>query len=323
MKKDYPTAAERLKELTDQLEAGVREVFTSDRYLAYLKTMSKFHRYSFGNVLLIAMQCPSASCVAGFHAWKKNFGRTVKKGEKGIRILAPCPYTRMVETEKIDPHSKRPVLDASGAPVRETVLVHKQAFRPVTVFDISQTEGKELPTLGIRELTGDVAQYDRIIAAVTDLAPVPVRYDVAILQGTSKGCYSHLEQCIYIRPDMSQTQTLKTLIHETAHSMLHAATVENGEITETVKKDRHTREVEAESIAYVVCRHFGIDTAEYSFGYIAGWSKDRELPELRSALECIRSTAAGLIDGIESRCPELLPPEPITEEKSRPERKQR
>ena len=300
MKKDYPTAAERLKELTDQLEAGVREVFTSDRYLAYLKTMSKFHRYSFGNVLLIAMQCPSASCVAGFHAWKKNFGRTVKKGERGIRILAPCPYTRMVETEKIDPYSKRPVLDASGAPVKETVLVHKQAFRPVTVFDISQTEGKELPMPGIRELTGDVAQYDRIIAAVIDLAPVPVRYDIAILQGTSKGCYSHLE-----------------------HSMLHAATVENGEITETVKKDRHTREVEAESIAYVVCRHFGIDTAEYSFGYIAGWSKDRELPELRSALECIRSTAAGLIDGIESRCPELLPPEPITEEKSRPERKQR
>lgn len=323
MKKDYPTAAERLKELTDQLEAGVREVFTSDRYLAYLKTMSKFHRYSFGNVLLIAMQCPSASCVAGFHAWKKNFGRTVKKGERGIRILAPCPYTRMVETEKIDPYSKRPVLDASGAPVKETVLVHKQAFRPVTVFDISQTEGKELPTLGVRELTGDVAQYDRIIAAVTALAPVPVRYDAAILQGASKGCYSHLEQCIYIRPDMSQTQTLKTLIHETAHSMLHATTVENGEITETVKKDRHTREVEAESIAYVVCRHFGIDTAEYSFGYIAGWSKGRELPELRSALESIRSTAAGLIDGIESRCPELLPPEPVTEEKSRPERKQR
>lgn len=181
MKKDYPTAAERLKELTDQLEAGVREVFTSDRYLAYLKTMSKFHRYSFGNVLLIAMQCPSASCVAGFHAWKKNFGRTVKKGERGIRILAPCPYTRMVETEKIDPHSKRPVLDASGAPVKETVLVHKQAFRPVTVFDISQTEGKELPTLGIRELTGDVAQYDRIIVSVTALAPVPVRYDATIL----------------------------------------------------------------------------------------------------------------------------------------------
>lgn len=323
MKTDYPTAAERLKELTDKLETGVTELFSSERYTEYLKTMSKFHHYSFGNVLLIAMQYPSASRVAGFHAWKKNFHRTVKKGEKGIRILAPCPYTRMVETEKIDPHSKQTVRDANGNPIKETVVVQKQAFKVVTVFDISQTEGKELPTIGVSELTGEVSQYERITAAITDLAPVPIYYDDSILRGGSKGCYSHLEQCIYVRPDMSQMQTLKTLIHETAHSMLHASTVENGEITATVPKDRHTREVEAESIAYVVCQHFGVDTSEYSFGYVAGWSKGRELQELKASLDCIRSTAAELIDGIESRCPELLPPEPATEEKSQTKRQER
>ena len=310
------TTDERLDRLMEQLEKGTQNIFESGRYAEYLAVMSKFHHYSFRNTILIFLQNPNASHVAGFHAWKKDFGRSVKAGEHGIQILAPCPKRKWMDHDKIDPATGLPVKDENGNTMQERTIITIPRYRVVTVFDVSQTEGKELPTLGIRELTGDVAQYDRIIAAVTDLAPVPVRYDVAILQGTSKGCYSHLEQCIYIRPDMSQTQTLKTLIHETAHSMLHAATVENGEITETVKKDRHTREVEAESIAYVVCRHFGIDTAEYSFGYIAGWSKDRELPELRSALECIRSTAAGLIDGIESRCPELLPPEPITEEKS-------
>ena len=317
------TTDERLDCLMEQLEKGTQNIFESGRYAEYLAVMSKFHHYSFRNTILIFLQNPNASHVAGFHAWKKDFGRSVKAGEHGIQILAPCPKRKWMDHDKIDPATGLPVKDENGNTMQERTIITIPRYRVVTVFDVSQTEGKELPTLGIRELTGDVAQYARIIAAVTDLAPVPVRYDVAILQGASKGCYSHLEQCIYIRPDMSQTQTLKTLIHETAHSMLHAATVENGEITGTVKKDRHTREVEAESIAYVVCRHFGIDTAEYSFGYIAGWSKDRELPELRSALECIRSTAAGLIDGIESRCPELLPPEPVTEEKSRPERKQR
>ena len=285
----------RVKALTEQLETGVKAVFESEKYKAYLNAMSKFHHYSFGNVMLILMQCPEASMVAGYTTWQKQCGRTVKKGEHGIMILAPAPYKRLVETEKIDPLTKAPILDASGDPIRETDYIVQQNFKVVYVFDVSQTEGRELPSLGVGELSGEVEHFERIFAAVEALSPVPVEYRPA---QKSKGCYSHLEQKIYLNQGMSQVQTLKTLIHETAHALLHAR-------PEAADKDRHTKEVEAESIAYVVCQHFGIDTADYSFPYVTSWSSGKELDELKASLDCISKTASGLIIAMESACPEL------------------
>ena len=285
----------RVKALTDQLETGVKAVFESEKYKAYLNAMSKFHHYSFGNVMLILMQCSEASMVAGYTTWKKQFGRTVKKGEHGIMILAPAPYKRLVETEKIDPLTKAPILDANGDPVRETDYIVQQNFKVVYVFDVSQTEGRELPSLGVEELSGEVEHFARIFAAVEALSPVPVEYRPA---QKSKGCYSHWEQKIYLNRGMSQVQTLKTLIHETAHALLHAR-------PEAADKDRHTKEVEAESIAYVVCQHFGIDTADYSFPYVTSWSKNKELPELKASLECISKTASKMIEDITEKCPSL------------------
>lgn len=197
----------RVKALTEQLETGVKAVFESEKYTAYLKAMSKFHHYSFSNVMLILMQCPEASMVAGYTTWKKQFGRTVKKGEHGIMILAPAPYKRIVETEKIDPLTKAPILDANGDPVRETDYIVHQNFKVVYVFDVSQTEGRELPSLGVGELSGEVEHFARIFAAVEALSPAPVEYRPA---QKSKGCYSHLEQKIYLNQGMSQVQTLKT-----------------------------------------------------------------------------------------------------------------
>lgn len=300
---------ERVKILTDKLEQGVKDLFESSRYAAYLSAMSKFHSYSANNVLLILLQCPSASRVAGYSTWKKDFGRAVKRGEKGIQVLAPCPYKTFMEQDKLDPDTKRPILDSNGAPVRETVLVRRQSFKTATVFDVSQTEGKELPRLGVEELSGTVAQFQSLSNALEQLSPAPVRYE-APASANAKGSYSHMERCVYVRPGMSQVQTLKTLIHEIAHAKLHALPVENGAVTGLPEKDRRTREVEAESVAYVVCQHFGVDTSDYSFGYVAGWSRGREMEELKASLECIRSTASGLIDGIERRCPELFPEPP-------------
>ena len=234
--------------------------------------------------------------VAGYTTWKKQFGRTVKKGEHGIMILAPAPYKRIVETEKIDPLTKAPILDANGDPIRETDYIVQQNFKVVYVFDVSQTEGRELPSLGVGELSGEVEHFERIFAAVEALSPVPVEYRPA---QKSKGCYSHWEQKIYLNQGMSQVQTLKTLIHETAHALLHAR-------PEAADKDRHTREVEAESIAYVVCQHFGIDTADYSFPYVTSWSSGKELDELKASLDCISKTASGLITAMEAACPELV-----------------
>ncbi len=310
---DYPTKTERLKVLTDKLESGVAELFESDRFAAYLNTMSKFHHYSFGNVLLIAMQFPGASQVAGFHTWKKKFGRTVKKGEKGIQILAPCTFTQRTEQDKIDPTTQRPGLDDNGQPLKETAAVQCRQFRIEYVFDVSQTEGRELPTLN-HELSGDVTQYNAIHAALKELSPVPIVFEP--LPGTAKGCYSHMEQRIVIRPGMSQTQTLKTMIHEIAHAKLHSLPVKKSIVRDAPQKDRSTREVEAESVAYVVCQHFGIDTSDYSFGYVAGWSKGRELAELKSSLNCIRAAAAEIIGGIELKCPELAPSGPEYEKKA-------
>lgn len=291
------TPDEKIKELTEKLEQGVSEIFTSGRYAEYLSAMSKFHSYSFGNIMLILMQNPAASCVAGYHAWKKNFGRTVKAGEHGIKILAPCPYRRFVEQDQIDANGQ-PVLDATGKPVRERTLVQLMRFRIVTVFDISQTEGKELPGIGVRELTGDITNYTELADAITSASPVPILYEVP--PGEAKGCFNSVTGEIQIRPEMSQRQTVKTMLHEISHAMLHRRTG-----NDPPAKDRHTREVEAESVAYVVCQHFGIDTSDYSFGYVAGWSKGKKLDELKASLDTIRSCAANLIDAMEQQCPSL------------------
>lgn len=293
---------EKVKALTDQLEAGVTAVFESEKYKAYLKAMSKFHRYSFGNVLLILMQRPEASMVAGYTTWKKQFGRTVKKGEHGIQIIAPIQGSRLIKQDRLDPDTQRPVIGPDGLPEKEPIFVSYQSFRVAYVFDVSQTEGKELPSLGVGELSGEIEHFERIFAAVEALSPVPVEYRPA---QKSKGCYNHLEQKISLNQGMSQVQTLKTLIHETAHALLHALPVKDGKITGKPEKDKHTREVEAESIAYVVCQHFGIDTSDYSFPYVTGWSSGKELDELKASLECISKTAAEMIDGIERTFPEL------------------
>lgn len=293
------TSDEKLRELTDKLEQGVREVFASGRYAEYLSAMSKFHSYSYGNVLLILMQNPAATHVAGFQTWKKEFGRNVKAKEHGIKILAPCPYRRFVEQEQRDRNGNL-ILGADGKPLKERTLVQFLKYRMVTVFDISQTEGRSLPSLGISELSGNVSRFEELETAITKISPVPVLYEAP--PGAAKGCFNPVTEEILIRPGMSQTQTVKTMLHEISHATLHRH--KNGEMP---SKGRHTREVEAESVAYVVCQHFGIDTSEYSFGYVAGWSSDKELDELKASLDTIRTCAADLIDAIEARCPSLDP----------------
>lgn len=291
---------ERVKELTEKLENGVKAIFESEDYARYLETMSKFHHYSFGNCMLIFFQCPEASAVAGYTTWKK-LGRTVKKGEKGIQILAPCPQKILMEQNKLDEQG-HVIMGADGQPEKESVYVKRQRFKIAYVFDLSQTEGKKLPTLGVDELTGDVEDFDSFFHAVEILSPVPIHFREP---EASKGCYNHLEQCIYINEGMSQVQTLKTLIHETAHAKQHALPVENGVIKGRPEKDGPTREVEAESIAYVVCQHFGIDTSDYSFAYVTSWSRDKKLPELKASLECISDTASEIIDALETACPSI------------------
>ena len=289
---EYTSPSERLKALTDQLEQGVSDIFQSGQYAAYLTAMSKFHHYSFGNTMLIFMQCPNATNVAGYHDWRRNFGRQVKRGERGITILAPCPYRRKEEVEEAA---------SDGSPATSVQWVQRMGFRTVTVFDVSQTEGKPLPEL-VKKLTGDVAQYESMIAALRSISPYPI--SIESFPGGAYGCCDFVEQRILVQPDMSQTQTIKTMIHEVSHAKLHAP-----EKTEELPqhKQRFVREMEAESVAYVVCRHFGIDTSDYSFGYVAGWSRGRELSQLRESLDLIRNTAAELIDGI-SPPRELTPP---------------
>lgn len=321
MDEAYPSREERLRAVTDKLEAGVSELFEGGRFADYLRTMSRFHRYSFGNILLIAMQFPGASQVAGFHDWKKKFERNVKKGEKGIKILAPCSFRGTVEWPKLDPVTRQPIMDADGNPVMERKPAGPSRFTVVTVFDVSQTEGKELPTI-VSDLTGPVKQYEHIIGALGKLSPVPIVFE-DIPSPTAKGYFSNAEGRIVVRPGMSEAQTLKTMIHEVAHAKLHAEPVEAALSPDANKKDRHTKEVEAESVAYVVCQHFGVDTSDYTFGYVAGWSKGKELAELKASLDTIRATAAELIDGIEGNSRGLDPPRqaPSMCRRSKPNRK--
>ena len=295
--------AEKLKEITDRLEQGIAELFDSERYREYLKVMSKFHNYSFNNTLLIAMQKPDASLVAGFSAWKNNFGRNVMKGQKGIKIIAPSPFKIRQEVEKIDPHTQKPIIGKDGKPVTEEKEITIPAYKVVSVFDVSQTEGKELPDIAVDELTGDVDRYKDFFAALEKTSPVPIAFEN--IEGGSHGYYHLEDKRIAINEGMSELQTLKTAIHEIAHAKLHDIDLNAPKDEQQPHIDRRTREVEAESVAYTVCQHYGLDTSDYSFGYVAGWSSGRELSELKSSLETIRSAAAEIINSIDENLAEL------------------
>ena len=295
--------AEKMKEITDRLEAGIQELFDSDRFKEYLQVMSKFHNYSFNNTMLIAMQKPDATFVAGYTSWKNNFGRQVVSQAKSIKVLAPSPYKIKKEIDKIDPKTKKPVTDKNGKPVKEETEITVPAFKVVSVFDVSQTEGKELPSIGVDELTGDVEQYNDFFKAAELSAPVPVGFE-KIGSGT-KGYYSQTDKRIAINEGMSELQNLKTLIHETAHAKLHDIDLNAPPEKQADRPDRRTREVQAESIAYAVCQHYGLDTSDYSFSYVAQWSSGRELAELKASLETIRNTASELIKDIDKNFAEL------------------
>ena len=293
---DVKTEKQKVQEITEKLEQGIKELFESEKYKNYLNTMSKFHNYSFNNTVLIAMQKPDATLVAGFKAWKRNFQRHVKKGEKGIRILAPAPYKLKEEQEKLDPETKEIMLDAEGKPIMEEVEITIPAFRAVSVFDVAQTEGKELPELEVKELSDSVEDYENFMQALTEVSPVPIEFEE--IEGGAKGYFSQGAHRIAVQEGMSQSQTLKTAIHEVAHAKLHDRELNKG-IDDVEHKGRSRKEVEAESVAYTVCQHFGIDTSDYSFGYIAGWSSGREMTELKASLDTIRRTASEIITGIE------------------------
>ena len=370
--------AQQVREITDKLEQGIKELFESERFKEYLRTMSKFYHYSFSNTLLIAMQKPEATYVAGYTSWQRNFDRQVMKGEKGIKILAPAPYKAKEEREKIDPSTQKPVLDADGKPITETVEVMRPAFKVVSVFDISQTDGKELPDIIVDELSGSVENYAAFFEALKQESPVPISFED--IPGGAKGYFSPIENRIAIQEGMSEIQTIKTAIHEIAHAKLHSIdrpepeptwkivmvseggtkrdflsgfaseaeanaaaehegwrfvdenrfewrleVEEDTSAVQDMRKDRHTKEVEAESVAYTVCQRYGIETSDYSFGYIAGWSSGKETKELKGSLETIRKTAAEMIDSIDAKLKVLLAeksqeqtqeiPEPVKEEK--------
>ena len=290
------TEKQRVQELTDKLKQGLQDLFNSDSYRNYLSTMSKFHNYSFNNTLLIAMQKPDATLVAGYKALQKNFERHVNKGEKAIRILAPAPYKIKEERDKIDPVTQELLLDKDGNPQKEEVEITIPVFRAVSVFDVAQTDGKPIPELAAKELLSDVEGYQDMIRAVEAISPVPIELEE--IAGDSKGYYDREAKRIAVQENMSESQTLKTMIHEVAHSKLHSKEVEQDE---QMRKDRNTKEVEAESVAYTVCQHFGIDTSDYSFGHIAGWSSGRDTKELRASMDTIRKTASELITGIEGQ----------------------
>ena len=306
------TEKQKVQEITEKLEQGIKELFESEKYKTYLNTMSKFHNYSFNNTMLIAMQKPDATLVAGFKAWQKNFDRHVKKGEKGIRILAPAPYKIKEERDKIDPVTQELLLDKDGNPQKEEVEITIPAFRAVSVFDVAQTDGKPIPELAAKELLSDVEGYQDMIRAVEAISPVPIELEE--IAGDSKGYYDREAKRIAVQENMSEGQTLKTMIHEVAHSKLHSKEVEQDE---QMKKDRNTKEVEAESIAYTVCQHFGVDTSDYSFGYIAGWSSGRDTKELRASMDTIRRTASELITGIEEQLQELQRDREVSQEQTK------
>ena len=287
--------ADQLKEITERLEQGVKDIFTSEMYTKYLLTMSKFHNYSFNNTLLIAMQRPDATLVAGYNAWKNKFNRYVKKGEKGIQIIAPVPVKEREEREKIDKDTGLTVLNESGEPEIEVVERVIPRFRVTTVFDYAQTDGEPLPTLEVNELTARVKDYTLLKEAIEQVSPVPIRFGE--IEGNAKGYYSHMDKEICVRADMGESQTIKTMIHEVAHAMLHDSDQmkQRGE-----EKDQLTKETEAESIAFTVCSALGIDTSDYSFPYVASWASGKELKELKDSMDTIRLTAADFLEKLET-----------------------
>lgn len=280
-------ARKELKAITEKLEKGIQNLFESDNFKNYLKTLSKFHHYSLGNTILIAMQKPDATLVAGYTSWQNNFQRHVKKGEKGISILAPIPYKKKVEVDKIDP--------ATGSKEKEIREITVPAFKVVNVFDVSQTEGKDLPSIGVSELSGDVAHFDKVLESLKRSCPVPIDFEE--IRNGAKGYFQAAENRIAVQKDMSQVQTVKTLIHEMAHQKLHS---------DAPELSRNAKEVEAEAVAYTVSQHFGIETSDYSFGYIAGWSKGKDLAELKDSLDRIRTAADEMITAVEGHLKELM-----------------
>ena len=296
--KTYPSQFDKVKEITDKLEAGIQALFESEAFKNYLKTLSKFHDYSLNNTILIAMQKPDATLVAGYTAWQRNFGRQVMKGETGIRILAPTPYKKQMEVDRIDPSTGQTVLNPDGSTAKDLKEVMVPAFKVVNVFDVSQTDGKELPTIGVNELTGDVAQYENFFEALKRACPVPIGFEE--ISSGAKGYYHTVDQRIALQEGMSQVQTIKTLIHEMAHQKLHA--IDPKDLPpEEPRLTRNAKEVEAESVAYTVAQHYGIETSDYSFAYIAGWSKDKDTPELKASLDRIRKAADEMITAIDEQ----------------------
>ena len=293
--------AEKVKEITARLEQGVQAIFDSDRYKEFLTAMSKFHDYSLNNTILIAMQ--GGNLVMGFRQWEKEFDRHVKKGEKGIKIFAPAPYKVKKLVDKIDPETRKPMLDREGKVVKEEKEITVPAFKVITVFDISQTEGKEFPDLSVKPLLADVEQYEDFFAALEKASPVPIAFE-QITNGAN-GYFSLTDKRIAIKEGVSELQAVKTAIHEIAHAKLHDIDLNAPKDEQQPHVDRRTREVEAESVAYTVCQHYGLDTSDYSFGYVAGWSSGRELSELKSSLETIRSAAAEIINSIDENLAEL------------------
>ena len=299
---------DRIKEITAGIEKGIQELFESDRYRNYLTTMSRFHRYSLNNIMLIHAQRPDATLVAGFNKWKNSFGRHVRKGEKGIQILAPTPYKIKQEEQKLDPDTKLPLLDENGDPVTEEKEITIPMFKVVSVFDVSQTDGKPLPQIS-STLTGDVAEYEVFLEALHRISPVPISFQA--MEPGMDGYFAPKKQEIFLREGMSQVQTICAAVHEIAHSKLHdyehmTELADDGEtILVPGEKSRNTEEVEAESVSYAVCQYFGIETAENSFGYIATWSQGKELKELRASLETINKTSSELISGIEQHYREI------------------
>lgn len=297
------TNKERLREITESIEQGIKELFESEKYMQYLRVMSRFHRYSVNNITLIHLQNPHATHVAGFNKWRDQFGRHVKRGEKGIKIIAPTPYKKKIEEIKRDPDTKAPVLDKNGNAVMEEKEISIPRFKVVSVFDVSQTEGKPLPQLA-SDLTGNVQDYEIFMEALRRASPVPL--EIRPIQDVMDGYFDPENQSITLRDDMSEVQTVCAAIHEITHSKLHnyekerLAAAAGEDAKEPLKpKDRHTEEVEAESVSYAVCQYYGIETGENSFGYIANWSSGKELPELRASLETIQKTASGLITDID------------------------
>lgn len=283
-----------MEEITSKLEKGVKDIFDGTNYQQYLNFCAKLPRYSVNNQILIMMQKPDATMCQSFTNWKE-VNRHVRKGEKGIRILAPAPYKMQKEQEKVDASGKT-VLDKDGEPVKETVEVTINAFKPVSTFDVSQTEGEPIPTPGVDELTGSVEGYETLLAAIKEVVPVPISFEQ--IDSGAKGFYHLEENRIVVQEGMSEAQTVKTLLHEASHQALHSkeAMDSAGE-----KKSKNQKETEAESVAYVVCQHYGIDTSDYSFPYVATWSADKEVPELKASLDTIRRTASELIVKIDEK----------------------